>query len=156
MNFAELMCVLQADWKTQVGFLNPIPENAVARDFSRGNRVDQMIDLYFRSIAPLDEGGGSEGLDGWEERTGIPPGKMANDDGSALRESIADLAIVLRLIRESPRDVLLTKQGLRSASEWNLVRKFATKVMEAWGDWKDAPVSDFDDLWRRMGGDDNE
>jgi hypothetical protein len=155
MNFAELLKVLNADWKTQLGFLKPIPENAVARDFSRENRVSKVIDLYFRSIRPLDENGGFEGIEEWRVRAGISHPAARGDRDSPFWENIADLATVLNLIKESPRDALLTKQGLRSSAEWKLVRKLAAKVIAEGGYSDDEGITNLDDLWRRLGGEDS-
>jgi len=153
MNFAELLRVMYADWRTQLSFLSPIPENAFARDYSRENRVSKVIDLYFRSIAPIDDIGGFEGVEEWQQRTGISYPGSSGERGSPFWEHVFDLATVLDLIKESPRDELLTKQGLRSSREWKLVRKFAARVMEVAGYPNDGDVTNLDDLWRRLGGD---
>jgi hypothetical protein len=153
MNFAELLRVMNADWRTQLRFLNPIPENAFARNFSRENRVSKVIDLYFRAIAPIDDIGGFEGVEEWQQRTGFSNLPSSRERGSSLWESVADLATVLDLIKESPRDELLTKQGLRSGREWQMVRKLAARVMAEAGYPNDGGVTNLDDLWRRLGGD---
>ncbi|MEK7951372.1 hypothetical protein [Luteolibacter soli] len=152
MNFAELLRFMHAEWKAQAGFLDPIPENAAERNFSRENRVSKVIDLYFRSISPIDDVGGSEAVDEWQFRTGLSDLPRAGREGSPFWKSVIDLATVLNLIKESPRDVLLTKQGLRSSQEWRLVRKLAARVMEEAGYPHDKAITNLDDLWARLGG----
>lgn len=130
MNLAELIKVFQSDWKTQNKFLDTIPENAYVVGFSRHNRIEGIIDLYLESMTPSDDAGGFEGVQEWLVRTGISQG-LYEIPKILFWEQLSDLATILYLIKESPRDILFTKQGLRGSQDWELVRKTAKQISHA-------------------------
>ncbi len=149
MNISELVMVIGMNWRDQSEFLGKLPENAKDSNFVRKNQIDELIQLFFDSISPIDDSEGFEGFESWIHRTGIPE-SVAKDRTHQFWKNAEDLATLLYLIKESPRDMLFTRQGLRSSSDWKLVRKFAAKLFETDFLNESVIVTNLSDLKKRL------
>jgi hypothetical protein len=151
VNFAEIVNLLAASHDIQVRYLQPVPENAGAPSFTRGNNVYRMLVLYSRSCA-VDEGeGGTEGLDSWMRRTQLPP-ELVSDRKHPVWAANNHLFTATNMLQRLGRDFFYSVHGLRSAHEWKLVRYLAGEVLGASGWPRVLVFSNFSQLWDALGG----
>jgi hypothetical protein len=151
MRFAEVVKLLGSPFPAQAAFLADIPETATDEGFSKFNPVHRMAVLYLESTSVCEGDGGSEGEESWLARTGFPQDLVANRDHE-LWQLLRWLSFALSMLMKLDKPYLFTKQGLRSATEWKLVRHLASDVCRTM-DW---PLvlryPDFESLWHDLGG----
>lgn len=144
MRLFESIKLLGSRFETQSGYLGDIPENAMARDFTKDNNVARMAVLFLGSISVQEGAGGTEGLVSWQHRT---------EADWPLDLPIADLAAATGMLIGLDKPFLFTRHALRSAAEWRLVRNLAANLCCTLSVPRDLRYPDFETLWAELGND---
>ena len=145
MRIGEAVKLLAAPFSVQVDFLGNVPENPSTFDPEARNDIWRMTTLYIESLNVNEAEGGSEGVDSWQVRT-----QFSTD--VVLPKEWEWLGTAVRMLIELDRPFLYTRHGLRSAHEWHLIRHLAGQVCEVMNWSRELTYSDFETLWRELGG----